>query len=636
MTRRSRLRTKGDRRRRLFTLVLLCLAGAGVVMLLTNIYRPHLIDQFRESWRVGSAGGGRAQAQVRGTIYDRNYKELAVSYERVSVYANIREIDDLDQVVTSLAAVLEESSETLLERLSGNTLRLWLAKDISQEQEEQIRKLDLAGIFFYKEFIRYYPSGESGAHLIGFVENDSGLSGVEYYLDQLQTRYRISRERTDGLLKVADGRPGPDGQHLVLTLDLKIQRILDRFLEKNFKSEGKQRSGLLVMEAESGGLIGYSQVPTFDPNRFHTFPKSVFSDIFTTPVAVPDSFRTFFRELAAVKSAMDENAGLLPWSVIAGGGKLGSQLKLWELLGAGGAGSYDFKNFSSALPAAENFRSFAASAREYETVPSILTPLQLITAVGRAVNGGHKIIPHAGDRYILRDNHSEFMLEEVRGSIEGNILDKKLSDEAGLLFEAVGASAKLGTSILSGEASSYVQGEPGSLKSHRISVVLIPAKSPELVVMMVTETPGYQTAGKDQATGLYGIENIIAPVSALQQVMKNLADMMHPADIEEKNFQGQQPAVDNDGNAVNSMQQSLVITRMPDLKGMSLRKSLRLLQDVGVEIEVKGTGIVVSHQPVPGSVLVSGTRVVLMLERGMSEVPGYQPDEEENRAGKRP
>ncbi len=80
-------------------LVLMVIGGAVWYSL---FYRPELIDQFVESWGVKQWRAPVNRDLIRGTIYDRNYKELAVSYERVSVYANIREIESIQAIVPPL------------------------------------------------------------------------------------------------------------------------------------------------------------------------------------------------------------------------------------------------------------------------------------------------------------------------------------------------------------------------------------------------------------------------------------------------------------------------------------------------------------------------------------------------------
>ena len=584
-------------------------------MWLTNVYHPHLIKAFFEDWGIAEWHDNDDRSSIRGTIYDRNYKELAVSYERVSVYANIREIDNLKDVVEPLASILGEPERVLYERLSGNTLRLWLAKDISQEQEEKIRSLELSGVFFNKEHVRYHPQAESAAHLIGFVENESGLAGVEYLLDQLQIRYRLTGEKLNKLAKIAEGRPGAEGQHLILTIDLKIQNTLERFLKKQIEYLDGRRAGVLVMEARTGALIGYSQMPSFDPNKFHTFPKNIFRDLFNTSIAVPETFKVFLRDLSLLKSQPEESQTVLPWPLVAEKRKLGVQLQLWDALGAGAQEDYDFVNAQATSMKNDNY-SAVQSERDFETVPGMLTPLQITTAVVRSVNGGFYVVPRAGDRYFLRNNQNEYLLEDLRGHLNENRGWETITGEARLLFKALGRENQLDSATLYGESSSYNQQQGDSLFHHDLSLTLVPAGDPELILLTVVEEPGYRTRKRNEAGQLFEMDKLIAPVSALQQVMKNLADMMEPKEREERNFQNKQAGEgqlsEHKGYGVD---QQLVITRMVDLRGMSLRKSLRILQETGVEVHVEGSGRVVEHEPVAGSVLVGGAMVVLRLER---------------------
>ena len=113
---------------------------------------------------------------------------------------------------------------------------------------------------------------------------------------------------------------------------------------------------------------------------------------------------------------------------------------------------------------------------------------------------------------------------------------------------------------------------------------------------------------------------IIGPIAALQQVMKNLSDMMSPKEKADTNFRfsPEQVQVDEENTRAE-----LIEMDMPSFAGMSLRKSLRLLQGSNVEIEVKGTGRVVAQHPPEGTKLRPGTTVTLILERDPVD-PDYQ------------
>ena len=253
--------------------------------------------------------------------------------------------------------------------------------------------------------------------MIGFVERGTGLAGIEHYLNQLETKHRLEYDRQETLPQVAESRPGIDGHHLILTLDVKIQRILESYLASLGKVEPGGKRGVLVMEAASGSLIGYAQTPSFDPNRFHAYPESVYEDIFDETIAVPEPFKLFLRDISLLESQAQIQPDLKTWSAEAEQRKLGVQLQLWDKLGIGSREQYDFISSYADVSERVAHISSPGTVRDFETVPVMQTPLQLITAVTRVVNGGIGVVPHATDRFVLRRNQQEFMIEDL--SLEG-------------------------------------------------------------------------------------------------------------------------------------------------------------------------------------------------------------------------
>ncbi len=620
MGKRSRLRTQSVGRRRLVVLVILLVAVAGAWAWVES---DRTLLYWEQARRILNLGGGQLstdQELTRGTIYDRNYKEFAISYERVSVYANIREIEDVNQVIGPLSAILETSESDLYDRMGKGRLRVWLAKDISQDQEDEIRELDFSGVHLHREYIRYYPQRESAAHLIGFVEGDTGLSGIEQYLNKLEARYRLKKDDTHDLLKMSDTRPGVDGRHLILTLDSKIQRLLDDYLKRLSASDPGNRYGALVMEAATGGLIGYTQIPSFDPNNFHAYSEVNFTDLFNEKIAVPEVFKIFLRDLSLLESQAGNTVLPLPWSVEAEQRKLGVQLQLWNRLGADGSLQYDF--ISSAAPdyQAIPFKNLQSKEINFDTVPEMQTPLQVLTAMTRALNGGLAVTPRGSKRFVLRRNQQEYLLEDLEREPDSDVLSEGVAAEAGELVKRLGRRGPLGSTIIQGQSRSVVDSETKRLFHHYLGLVMIPQKNPELVMLVTSTGPGYQVEQKEELSPAGAATKIIGQIAALQQVMKNLADMMSPKEQEDKNFR---LMVGDPQLEQSNKSEAVVETEMAAFVGMSLRKSLRLLQGANVEIEIKGSGRVVSQHPPAGTKLKPGTRVTLVLERDQVD-PAYQ------------
>ncbi len=189
MTKQSRLRVQKKKKNR----KLIIFIGLLSVFLYQFEHQYHVTSQL---------GGMLTQAKKkfaenaldRGTLYDRNLKQLAVTMERVSVFVRTREIESIADTTASLASILFIDRDKLKGQLESGVLRLWVAKDISQEQELAIKNLDLPGIHLQKEEKRYYPNGSQAAHLIGYVEDGIGLSGVEFYYDRLLATRKIKQQ----------------------------------------------------------------------------------------------------------------------------------------------------------------------------------------------------------------------------------------------------------------------------------------------------------------------------------------------------------------------------------------------------------------------------------------------------------
>ncbi len=511
---------------------------------------------------------------------------------------------------------MEESEETIKHRLSGSGLRLWLAKEINQQQEDEIRKLDFPGIFLHKEHVRYHPQKESAAHLLGFVENDTGLSGIEFYLNQLQTDHRINPGRIEELKKVGESIPGADGRHLILTLDVKIQHILDKYVNGNSKDAPGASIGALAFEATTGAIVGYAQSPSFDPNRFHTYSETVFADTFSQQIAVPVLFKLFLRDLSLLES--QSGSDVLPWTIISEKRKLGVQLQLWEKLGVARSEEYDFISTTPGNSDSVAFDRTGGGHRDFETVPAMLTPLQMATALARSVSGGAKTVLHVSDRYVIRRNQSEYLLEDLKPEPEEIQFQNGAPAEIAQLLAVTGRDDRLGSETIEGKSISYTHiSNTQAFIRHHISFVLIPMRHPELILMVVKSCPGYDVPGKNEDKSMTEISRLIAPIAARQKVMKNLADMMKPKEREEQNFILSDTEAIESGtlNSQPETDSGALVTKMPDLIGMSLRKSLRFLQNSGVEVKVNGTGRVVSHDPPAGSDLEPGALVTLNLER---------------------
>jgi len=212
----------------------------------------------------------------RGTIYDRNRQELAVSLPVSSLYAVPRKIDsgDKEKLASFLAPVLDLDKSFLLERLNKDKYFVWLKRHVSAEEAEVIRKTGVKELGFIEEKRRFYPKGCLASHLMGFTDIDgNGLEGLEFHYDgYLKGSPGWCYTEKDGQRREVPFRrkvliSPRDGYNLVLTIDEVIQHIVEKRLEEGVRRAGAKAGMVVVMVPRTGEILALSNRPTFDPNK---------------------------------------------------------------------------------------------------------------------------------------------------------------------------------------------------------------------------------------------------------------------------------------------------------------------------------------------------------------------------------
>ncbi len=225
MTRKSRLRVQKKKERKVWlSMAFFCLVG---LLCWQSPLSKSLVTQL--DGIIGlSAGDDVADRVDRGSIYDRNYKELAISLEQVALYGVVREIDDAWETAVKLSAVLEKTPEEISSLLNSDAQRIWIQQSVDQIEEDRIRQLNLPGIGLHTKTSRYYPEHQTAAHLIGFSEGNIGLAGIEYQYDRIKDlSSRRSSDSSDFVATAHAEESANKAESLVLTVDLKIQKSVN-------------------------------------------------------------------------------------------------------------------------------------------------------------------------------------------------------------------------------------------------------------------------------------------------------------------------------------------------------------------------------------------------------------------------
>jgi cell division protein FtsI (penicillin-binding protein 3) len=200
-----------------------------------------------------------AIATARPDVVDRNGEVLATDIKAPSLFAEPRRIIDKDEAIELLTATLPDlDTAEVRERLSSKKGFVWLKREITPQQQQEIHRLGIPGIGFLRENKRVYPTGAEVAHLIGLVNIDNqGIAGMEKWLDSngLADLHRA------GLASDRLQRP------VELSVDLRVEHALrDELLKAKEKFHAKAASGL-VSNVRTGEIVAMVSVPDFDPNN---------------------------------------------------------------------------------------------------------------------------------------------------------------------------------------------------------------------------------------------------------------------------------------------------------------------------------------------------------------------------------
>jgi cell division protein FtsI (penicillin-binding protein 3) len=224
-------------------------------------------------------------APRRGILYDRNMRELAMTVQVDSVYADPTEIDNPEATARTLAAIVHTDPDDRLTRVDQIAHRLedgknfaWVARRVSPEVSQKLHALNMKGIYFQKEFQRFYPDAQIAAQVLGYVGlDDNGLGGIEGKFDsKLHGTPGRMLAAMDARRKVigSNAQDPQPGQNLQLTIDENIQFMAERALDHNMERTHADNGTVVVQDVHTGQILALAIRPTFNPNQFrHTTPE---------------------------------------------------------------------------------------------------------------------------------------------------------------------------------------------------------------------------------------------------------------------------------------------------------------------------------------------------------------------------
>lgn len=578
----------------------------------------------------------------RGLILDRNGVVLADNLTTTSLVLIPNQIKDKAKATKSLAEILNVSYEemkkhvykrTSIERVHPEGRRL------SYDIAEKISNLKLAGVYLVKEAKRYYPYGNLLSHSLGYVGIDNqGLSGLELQYDKYLTgksgAIKYFSDAKGNKLNVSDIYVEPqDGMNLYLTIDINIQKSIERELNNIVDMFSPDMALAIVMNPKTGEILGIGSRPDYDPNTYQKYSQEILSR--NLPVWSSYEPGSTFK-IITMATSVEEKIIDIENDHFYDSGSVnvdGSVLKCWK---AGGHGDQTFLQVlqNSCNPGFVKLGQMLGKEKLFSYIEKFgfgnktgvdlngegqgiifpldkvgnvelsttafgqgvsVTPIQQVTAVSAVVNNGYLYKP-----YIVKsiaEKETNTIIKETEKSLVRKVISSETSAIMRHALESVVAKGGGKAAYIEGYRVGGKTGTAQKVQNGRYLVgnyimsfmAVVPSNDPEAVLYLAIDNP------KNTA--------LLSSYTTTPIARRILLDIIDALDIKE-----QKEGMEKDLEWTDK-----IMYEVPNVVGKNVKDAKKLLSNFTVEYS--GTGEkVVSQSPDANTKLEDRGTVRLLLE----------------------
>ena len=518
----------------------------------------------------------------RGKIYDRNGVVLADNVTTTSLVLIPNQIKEKERAIKEISKILNISEDdmskhvykkTSIERVHPEGRRL------SFEIADKINALNIEGVYLVKESKRNYPYDKNLSHVLGYVGIDNqGLSGLELQYDKYLTgeygSIKYFSDAKGNKLNLSEIYEQPqNGMNLTLTIDNNIQSSVERELNNAVSKYNPEHALAIVMDPNSGEILAMSSRPNFSPSNYQKYtleetnrnlpiwmnyePGSTFK-IITLAASLEegtvDLQNDHYYDSGSIKVA---NAKIKCWKPGGHGSEtflqvvenscnpgfviLGQRLgkeKLFQYISAFGFGKktgVDLNGEATGiLFSLDKVGEVELATTSFGQGVSV-TPIQQITAVSAAINGGTLYKPYIVKS--INEPETNTPIIENKSQKIRQIISKQTSMQVSMALESVvtngtGRNAFIDGYRVGGKTGTAQKVENGSylVNNYILSFIgFLPADNPKVVVYVSIDNP----KGVIQYGG-----TIAAPIArAIMQDSISALNIEKSDEPKEKNYQ---------------------------------------------------------------------------------------------------
>ena len=580
-------------------------------------------------------------AANRGIIYDTNGIELATNITTTSLVLIPNQIENKEKVAKDLASILNVDYSEMYKHVSKKTSIERVhpeGRNLSYDIADKINNLNYEGVYLVKEAKRFYPYDTLLSHSIGFVGIDNqGLSGLELIYDEYLTG-------SDGSIKYFSDAKGnslsmsqiyeqpQSGINVTLTINYELQVALERELDNAVKQYNPDGALGIAMDPNTGEILALASRPTFSPSNYQNYtveeinrnlpiwmtyePGSTFK-IITLAASLEEKIVDLNNDNYSDSGAVTVGGATLHCWKHGGHGnqtylevvenscnpgfvnlglKLGKEtlFNYIDLFGFGKKTGVDLNGESTGIM----FNIAKIGDLELATTAFgqgvSVTPIQQITAVSAAINGGILYKPYIVKS--LSEPETNSVIKENKPSIVRKVISEDTSNKVKYALESVvargtGHNAYIAGYRVGGKTGTAQKAVNGAyLNGNYITsfIGFLPADEPEIVIYIAV----------DNAKGVtqYG-GTVAAPIA--KNFMLSAIDVLH-IDKRENELEREYLYTDKQ------------YAKVPNVVGMEVKDAVKELKNF--KVEYSGEGNIVTYQsPSSGESIYEGETIRLLL-----------------------
>ncbi len=288
------------------------IVGVFFALCFTSVFvKAGYLQIYQSSWLAKKAADQYEkpfkETGKRGTIYDANLREIAVSIDTTSIAAFPSKIEDKTFAANRIASSLNMDANLIKRILFSDKSFVWLKRKATPNEVYALKNLDIEGICFLNEHSRVYPQKTLAAQTIGFTGVDgNGLEGLEFYFDnQLKGLNGNFIVLKDALGQGFNAEKNYDynysGNNLVLTINQTVQYLTEKALQEAVVENSAKAGIAMVMVPKTGAILAMANYPSLNPNSYKKFDKQLWRNRAITDPIEPGSTMKMFTASAAIE-----------------------------------------------------------------------------------------------------------------------------------------------------------------------------------------------------------------------------------------------------------------------------------------------------------------------------------------------